>query len=272
MFSNIIVGVDGEPGGRDAIALAQRLAGPSGRVTFGQVHAEGQEPPRPPDLEPEAEVVSIVAPSPVDGLHRIVEERDADLLVIGSHNRGLGGRVMVHDDTADALGGAGCPVAVAPWGYARWSKPIEVIGVGYDASPDGEHALAVARKLAAGFGAELRAMTVVDVPDPFAHPQPTTREIPPDAELIAAQQRLDALEGVAGRALYGVPAEELEVFGDDLDLLVVGSRGLGQVKRLIFGSTTRQLVRVARCPLLVLQHVDAPPESPASAPESLPAA
>jgi hypothetical protein len=34
--------------------------------------------------------------------------------------------------------------------------------------------------------------------------------------------------------------------------LVVGSRGYGPVGRLIHGSTSQQLARTARCPLLVL--------------------
>ena len=37
-----------------------------------------------------------------------------------------------------------------------------------------------------------------------------------------------------------------------LDLLVVGSRGYGPLSRLVHGSTSQQLARSARCPLLVL--------------------
>jgi hypothetical protein len=37
-----------------------------------------------------------------------------------------------------------------------------------------------------------------------------------------------------------------------VDLLVVGSRGYGPLGRLIHGSTSLQLARSARCPLLVL--------------------
>ena len=46
--------------------------------------------------------------------------------------------------------------------------------------------------------------------------------------------------------------EELAAFGDGLDLLVVGSRSYGPVRRLVSGSTSDFLQRHARCSLLVL--------------------
>jgi nucleotide-binding universal stress UspA family protein len=49
--------------------------------------------------------------------------------------------------------------------------------------------------------------------------------------------------------------EELAAFGEELDLLVVGSRGYGPVKRLVIGSTSDYLERHARCSLLVLPRV-----------------
>ena len=38
MFRSILVGVDGRRGGRDAIALAMRLAGPEARITLAHVY------------------------------------------------------------------------------------------------------------------------------------------------------------------------------------------------------------------------------------------
>ena len=39
MYRNVIVGVDGQPAGRDAIALARRLAGPEARLTLAHVQS-----------------------------------------------------------------------------------------------------------------------------------------------------------------------------------------------------------------------------------------
>ena len=52
--------------------------------------------------------------------------------------------------------------------------------------------------------------------------------------------------------MYGLAGEELAAFGDEVQLLVVGSRGYGPMKRLILGSTSGYLERHARCSLLVL--------------------
>ena len=46
--------------------------------------------------------------------------------------------------------------------------------------------------------------------------------------------------------------EELAAFGDDVDILVVGSRSYGPVRRLMLGSTSEYLERHARCSLVVL--------------------
>lgn len=38
MFNNVLVGIDGEDGGRDALALARTLVGESGRLTLAHVY------------------------------------------------------------------------------------------------------------------------------------------------------------------------------------------------------------------------------------------
>jgi nucleotide-binding universal stress UspA family protein len=63
---------------------------------------------------------------------------------------------------------------------------------------------------------------------------------------------LEELPDVEGHAVYGIAGEELAAFGDQVDILVVGSRDYGPVKRLVLGSTSDYLERHARCALLVL--------------------
>jgi nucleotide-binding universal stress UspA family protein len=38
------------------------------------------------------------------------------------------------------------------------------------------------------------------------------------------------------------------------DLIVIGSRGLGGMKRLLMGSVSESVVRHAHCPVLVVRH------------------
>jgi nucleotide-binding universal stress UspA family protein len=73
-----------------------------------------------------------------------------------------------------------------------------------------------------------------------------------DAIALAARAFVQSLDGVEGRVALGTPASELLAFGDELDLLVVGSRGHGPLRRLILGSTSLELTREARCPLLIM--------------------
>ena len=82
------------------------------------------------------------------GLHELCDVIGADLLVVGSSRRRLLGRVLIGDDTGAALNGAPCPIAIAPSNYSQQPGMTREIGVGYDGSPESEHALSVARTLA----------------------------------------------------------------------------------------------------------------------------
>ena len=98
------------------------------------------------------------------GLHELCELLGADLVAVGSPRRGLLGRVLVGDDTSAALNGAPCSIAIAPTNYSQQPGAMREIGVGYDGSPESEHALSVARMLADASGAKLSALEAVSLP------------------------------------------------------------------------------------------------------------
>lgn len=284
MFKNVLVGVDGRPNGRDAVALATKLLADDGRLTLVHVHggaprpARDQVPATATDPEQEslsllqrerdatevqaAELLSFCASSPGHGLHVLAEQRGADLIVVGSCSRSGFGRVMLGDDTRAALNGASCAVAVAVRGYFEHPLPIATIGVGYDGSRESEQALTAARQIAARNRALIRALHVVMLPSyTFAGIAAPAVGESVDTLLEDARTEVEGLEGVQGRAVYGLPGEELASFGEEVDLLVVGSRSYGPVKRLMLGSTSNHLQRHAHCSLLVL------PRSAASEPD-----
>jgi nucleotide-binding universal stress UspA family protein len=277
MFKNVLVGVDGRPNGRDAIALATRLIEADGKLTLAHVHSGELRPSHAISagvvreereaseklLEQEraaadvsAELISIVAMSPGAGLHLQAEEQGADLLVVGSCSHSAFGRAMLGDDTRAALNGAPCAVAIASHGYARHYAPIAKVGVAYNGSNESRTALAVARKLAAQTNASLHALQVVAMMT-YAY----TGIVAPDlgetiAEMVnEANDQLKELADVEGRAVYGMAGEELAAFGNEVDILLVGSRSYGPVRRLVLGSTSDYLERHARCSLLVLPRV-----------------
>jgi nucleotide-binding universal stress UspA family protein len=266
MFKNVLVGVDGRPTGRDAIALASQLMDPDGKLTLAYVRSDEVAE----DLEDsnklldreriEADVkaglLSVVSASPGRGLHQQAEKQGADLLVVGSCRHGAFGRAILGDDTRAALNGAPCAVAIASVGYAERREPIAKVGVGYNGSPESDAALAVARALAAPTGATVHALEVVSIPS-LAYGGLMAPAIGEsiDALLQAASSRMEQLSNAEGRAVYGLTGEELAAFGDEVDILVVGSRGYGPVRRLVLGTTSDYLERHARCPLLVLPRV-----------------
>jgi nucleotide-binding universal stress UspA family protein len=273
MFHNVLVGVDEQPGGRDAITLGKDLLAEDGELTFAHVHLGEAKPTRgtSPAFEAaqqersrqlleaaraetgvDAQFAWVGRPSVGRGLHELAERRGADLLVVGSTSRGLFGRVLIGDDTRDALNGAPCAVAVAPAGYSERTLHWREIGVGYDGSPESEHALAIARRFASELGAKVSAFEAVSLPRYLLSggPDPVDKSI---AEFVdEARDRIAVLGDVEPHAAYGAAAEELALYGASVDLLIVGSRGYGPIGRLVHGSTSQRLAHIARCPLLVL--------------------
>jgi nucleotide-binding universal stress UspA family protein len=51
---------------------------------------------------------------------------------------------------------------------------------------------------------------------------------------------------------YGNPAQELATQGAELDLLVIGSRSYGPLRRVLLGSVAGELIELAPCPVIVL--------------------
>ncbi|HXW59020.1 MAG TPA: universal stress protein [Solirubrobacteraceae bacterium] len=274
MFNNVLVGVDGRPSGRDAIALARQLAEPEGRLTFanvyggsyrlayagaaGFVRAEREAAgtllqQARTESGVDARLISVEAPAPGRGLHEQAEDQEADLLVLGScSHRGVLGRVALGDDTRAAVDGASCAVAIAPHGYAQTAKPFASIGVGYDGSEESQAAVEVAKLLAQASAARVHAMRVVSLPTylfmgvvpPVG---PTIEEMTKEARDEMQELGVDEVS-----AHHGLAGEELAGLSSNVDLLIVGSRGYGPMRRLVLSSTSNYLQHHCRGPLLVL--------------------
>ena len=272
MFQTVVVGVDGRGGGRDAVELARQLRSPTGQIILANVysdagtaglggrlaiatqrdHAHTLLNRCRQDSLPEAETVACFDGSPGHGLHEIAAREHADLLAVGSSRRGLVGRILMGDDTVAVLDRAPCAVVIAPREHASAGTKWTAIGVGYDASPASERALAVGRSVAAQHGANLLVFTAVSVPSTTFGPGPLPVSDVIDPLVDQARNRIAALGGVEPHVAYGATADELTQFSDSVDLLIVGSHGYGPIQRLIHGSTSQQLARSAHCPLLVL--------------------
>jgi nucleotide-binding universal stress UspA family protein len=156
VFKRVLIGIDGQQGGRDEIVLAKQLAAPDAAITLAHIYGAGLMPGRGAALvlsaeleestrllERERDAASLDARLVPDaehlvvrGLHQLAEQQAADVLVIGSCRRGLLGRVLLGNDTISGLTGAPCAVAIAPSGYVATAHRLSTIGVGCDGSQE----------------------------------------------------------------------------------------------------------------------------------------
>jgi nucleotide-binding universal stress UspA family protein len=207
-------------------------------------------------------------------LAELARSEGADLVVLGSTHRGPVGRVVPGATVGHLLGEATCAVAVAPPGFGQppdgdlgW-RPLSgdgedigmrVLGVGFDGSRASHQALDLAAELAVANGAALRVYAVARK---YAHPPAADASgpvpgIPTEAEGLRKQLH----EAVAflppeARALpvflRGVPASELIAAVElGVDMLVLGSRSGGPVRRALHGSVSSAVLRGATCPVLI---------------------
>lgn len=282
-MSEIIVGIDESPGARDALAFATRLADQTGATVrlaaaynYSDQHTRASNEAFRQILEQDAvELLERVAgasdgplsgtdaiadPSPAHALHVLAERRNAALVVVGSTHRGTIGRVVPGSTGERLLHGSPCPVAIVPGGYAD-GRSVQTIGVGYDGSDESEAALAGACSLAARLGATLRVIRVFDasrIGAPALMTMPGWERMREDHE-ASARERLD--RAVASLPA-GVTAEPVFVLGDagtglaaqseQVDLMVLGSRGYGPRAAVLLGGVTHSLIGRAASPVIVL--------------------
>jgi nucleotide-binding universal stress UspA family protein len=284
-MSKIIVAVDESQGSVDAIALAGRLAGITGStLMLVNVFPYDLHPSRGSNREFEAymrqdssellerlriahgdetvEIAAIANPSPSHGLHELAEQEAAGLIVVGSTHTGRAGRVLPGSTAERLLHGAPCPVAVAPNGYAgRSGDEPGIIGCGYDGSTSARRSLEAARRIATATGARLR---VIRAFEPLAYDLPPgsiamggmasyndTLHERASMELDSAVASIADEPGIETQLAVGDPARILATASEELDLLVVGSRGYGPMHAVLVGGVAGRLVAEAACPVIV---------------------
>lgn len=138
------------------------------------------------------------------------------------------------------------------------------IVVGVDDSPTAEKALRAALRHADAFGASVDAVHVTHVPVTVLAAMggvPTIGE-----EFAAAQRRAvwermaPALEGATVEVrridIEGYPPDALIEHAAEVgaELVVVGSRGRGDLASLLLGSTSHRVANHARCDVLVVRY------------------
>jgi nucleotide-binding universal stress UspA family protein len=280
----LLAGWDGSARARDAIALAALLAREGGyslrivqvypgRDTYGikwdvieelRARAEESLAAVPGELLSgvSVDMHELEAASPTEGLQREAERVGAHAIVVGSTHRGPVGRVYPGSVGENLLHGSPCAVAVAPAGYA--AEPPErlaVIAAAYDESPPARAAVDEAVRLASAAQASVRVVEAVGVA-PYVWGLSWT----PSAYASFESDMRDAMRAGLDKLVEEMPSDvraEVRLLEGDgvkplldqtetVDLMVMGSRGYGPLRRVLLGSTSAQVIRSAACPVLVV--------------------
>jgi nucleotide-binding universal stress UspA family protein len=145
----------------------------------------------------------------------------------------------------------------------RTDSKLRVIGVAYDGSPEADAALGAAADLAMGAGATIQ---LIGVFEHHAVASPVTMSgticVPPPDETACRDDLMRRLEAAADSLppelrpaivlINGDPSAELVKRAPPLSLLVIGSRGLGPLRRVLLGSVSAHVLHAAACPVLVV--------------------
>jgi nucleotide-binding universal stress UspA family protein len=193
----------------------------------------------------------------------------ADLLVMGTHGRSGFEQLLLGSVTEKVLRRAACPVLAVGNAALQTDEGslFRRILCAADLSQASERTLDVALSLATESDARISLLHVItSLPgeagtrDPLAIP-----EIAPLRQVLTDQARkqlrnavpalarsfCDVTERVeTGAAWSGILRVAREL---NADLIVIGAHRQGAVGRMLFGSTTSQVVRRALCPVLVVR-------------------
>jgi nucleotide-binding universal stress UspA family protein len=160
---------------------------------------------------------------------------------------------------------AHCPVMVVR--DEPLALPTRIL-MATDGSKDAHLAADVALDLAAEFDSELHVTFVEPMPARHIGLARLASDLPPEvvtsveeeAETKLAEQVGKMGEGdgkvTRAHARVGSPAAEIVALAEELEagLVVVGSRGLGGIRRARMGSVSDSVVRHAHCPVLVVRN------------------
>ncbi len=198
----------------------------------------------PSDLEVSVDVM--VSLSQLRGLHDLAVAHDAQILVIGPEHRTAIGRALHGDVAAGAVFTAPCAVAVAT--RRQLTATARLIGIAWSGAPESDEALEWATVLAERTPATMQIIRVLDPRHPEGTPlQPGIRERA-EALCDTARLRVDA----ETRLEWGDAAPVLVEISRGLDLLVLGSRAHGPVRRTLLGGVSTDVLHGAHCPVVVL--------------------
>lgn len=195
-----------------------------------------------------------------DAITACAEERQVDLIVVGTHGRRGFKRWLLGSVAEELVHRAPCPVMTLKekW-QGRDLDQMRNILVPIDFSLASRSAIRRARELAALLDAGLQVMHVIQPPPyPDIYTFSSTEDFYAEARLQSDKVMHDLLAepGPEVRAVthvtLGHPAREILLFAEnnDSDLIMMAHLGISRVANRPLGSVTEHVVRRAECPVL----------------------
>jgi nucleotide-binding universal stress UspA family protein len=171
MTPRAIISYDDTPGDFDALTLGRILADAGAALTLAYVRhrAESERSRELMEEDVAQELLDrgarrlnglhverrvVVSASTAEGLKRLAEQEEADIVVFGSEYRTAAGHVSPQQSTRTLLDGGPTAVAIAPAGY-RTDRAPRIHRVGIWAVPGDDATVATARDLAENLGASV---------------------------------------------------------------------------------------------------------------------
>lgn len=216
--------------------------------------------------ETERATGAVVEGDPLDEILASAESWNADLIVLGARGLGAIQEFLLGSVSLGVARHAPCPVLVCK----GTPREIRMITAAIDGSDHARRALAWVAALPLAPATRVRLLGVVE-PERYPSTAPAVVRDSLRAALAAVEsERRAALKATLAAILpvvkdrvasadvvvaTGKPAEVIirDAERDGTDLIVLGARGLGMVKRLLLGSVSEAVVRHAACPVLVVR-------------------
>jgi len=275
-FRHVLVPVDLSPRSRHVLAEGRRLARACGaRLTLIHVASLAAEPEACEELEkrlsrlagralgrPRAMHIEVVQGEPAEQILAFAGDNGVDLIVLGQRVRSPLDGLLVYSVSDRVTRRASCSVLIVHEGATRVSPgPPARILCAVDFGQDSEGVLGIAAALARTTRARL---TVLHVIDRWRAPSPATFEALDAARNEVADDTYDDLDVlIASVGAYEGDPETLVSLGlvpnqiagaasvVDADVVVVGARTRRLLGRLLLGPVTRDVLRLARRPVLL---------------------